>query len=529
METDAEYCRRKDIHDLSSVVGGACNQGVPGADSDLVDSEKEQVADSVEDFQPGSIHANGASSTAAQAAVLAPSSPGGGDEGGVPVQKTPTRFFSPSLQGQRKKVFLKFVFTNCLLAILCFTIFVLFWGALYNTEKYVHKVRLLAVIQEPPVVALDSNNSMAVPSISSALPTFIGEVPCHWDVYNASAFQTRFHVNSTEQINDKVIDLIYDEKYWFAINIKPNATETLFESLVNDTAPYFNSTLFNQVVYESGRDPTNLKSTILPLAQEIEEYYGAFYTFNYLPKFLTNITLMDNYNLTSNLTHITAAGKYNYEYYDHRPFTDRIVLAPTQIGVVYCLLLTFFQFLLYGPLHAEMAKVLRPANGIIYRIAMSWSTFFLASLFFCTISAIFQVDFTKSFGRGGFMVYWMSTWLFMLAAGGANENAVMLVITLGPQFLGFWILSFVILNIAPSFFPLALNNNVYRYGYMMPVHNIIDIYRVIFFDLSRGKMGRNYGILVALIALNTALLPFASKYAGKKLRQKALAASQQGR
>ena len=126
------------------------------------------------------------------------------------------------------------------------------------------------------------------------------------------------------------------------------------------------------------------------------------------------------------------------------------------------------------------------------------------------------------------MVYWMSTWLFMLAAGGANENAVMLVITLGPQFLGFWVLSFVILNIAPSFFPLALNNNVYRYGYMMPVHNIIDIYRVIFFDLSRGKMGRNYGILVALIALNTALLPFASKYAGKKLRQKALAASQQG-
>ncbi|CAI4562066.1 AAR_G0030200.mRNA.1.CDS.1 [Saccharomyces cerevisiae] len=368
---------------------------------------------------------------------------------------------------------------------------------------------------------------MVVPSISYALPTFINKIPCDWDIYNSSTFQAKFDVNTPQQVNDKVVDLVYDEKYWFAINIKPNATETLFESLINDTAPLFNSTLFNQVVYETGRDPTNLKSTILPVDQTIEEYYHTFYTLNYLPPLLTNITQVYRYALTNNARHIAAAGKYNYEYYDHRPFTDRILLAPTQIGVVYCLLLTFFQFLLYGPLHVEMAKVLRPANGLIYRIAMSWFTFFFASLFFCTTTAIFQVDFTKSFGRGGFVVYWMSTWLFMLAAGGANENAVMLVITLGPQYLGFWILSFVILNIAPSFFPLALNNNVYRYGYMMPVHNVIDIYRVIFFDVTRRKMGRNYGILVALIALNTALLPFVGKYASRKLKQKALVAAKQ--
>ncbi|QHS74254.1 uncharacterized protein SPAR_J02060 [Saccharomyces paradoxus] len=494
METDEEYCRRNDIHDLSSVVGDAFSQSVPDIDGQTTDSSKELEPNPKDNR------------------VFPPSS---------------GSFFSPNLQGQRKKVFLKFIFTNCLLAIICFTMFVLFWGALYDTSKYLHKVKLLVVIQEPPLVILDNNSSIVVPSISSALPTFINKIPCDWDIYNASSFQTKFHVNTPQQINDKVIDLIYDEKYWFAINIKPNATETLFESLISDTAPLFNSTLFNQVVYETGRDPANLKSTILPFAQGIEEYYETFYTLNYLPALMTNITQIYRYTLTGNARHITAAGNYNYEYYDHRPFTDRILLAPTQIGVVYCLLLTFFQFLLYGPLHVEMAKVLRPANGLLYRIAMSWFTFFFASLFFCTTTAIFQVDFNKSFGRGGFIVYWMSTWLFMLAAGGANENAVMLVITVGPQYLGFWILSFVILNIAPSFFPLALNNNVYRYGYMMPVHNAIDIYRVIFFDVSKHKMGRNYGILVALIALNTALLPFVSKYAGKKLKKKALAAAKQ--
>lgn len=237
----------------------AFNKGVPDAGSDETESEKEHMADdSIRDFRP-----------------RGPSSSGDEEAGGAPLQKTPTRFFSPRLQGQRKTVFLKFAFTNVLLAVLCFTIFVLFWGALYNTEKYVHKVRLLAVIQESPIVALGNNSSLTAPSISSALPTFIGEVPCHWDIYNTSTFQTKFHVSSTEEINNKVIDLVYGEKYWFAINIKPDATETLFDSLVNDTAPAFNSTTFNQVVYESGRDPTNLKSTILPFAQEIEQYYEA--------------------------------------------------------------------------------------------------------------------------------------------------------------------------------------------------------------------------------------------------------------
>ncbi|CAI4034426.1 hypothetical protein SMKI_10G2170 [Saccharomyces mikatae IFO 1815] len=495
IETDEEYCARNNINDLSSVIGDAFTQGVPDIDK--------QTTNSLKDIQLKS-------------------------KDNVALPYLNGSFFSPDLQSQRKKVLLKFILTNCLLAIICFTMFVLFWGALYDTSKYLHKVKLLAVIQEPPVVILDNNSSMVVPSISYALPALINKVPCDWEIHNTSSFETKFHVNTSKQINDKVIELIYDEKYWFAINIKPNATQTLFESLVNDTAPLFNSTVFNQVVYETGRDPTNLKSTILPFAQKIEEYYQTFYALDYLPALMTNITQAYNYILTGNIRHITAAGKYNYEYYDHRPFTDRILLAPTQIGVVYCLLLTFFQFLLYGPLHVEMAKVLRPANGLLYRIAMSWFTFFFASLFFCTTTAIFDVDFNKSFGRGGFIIYWMSTWLFMLAAGGANENAVMLVITIGPQYLGFWILSFVILNIAPSFFPLALNNNVYRYGYMMPVHNAIDIYRVIFFDVSRRKMGRNYGILTALIALNTVLLPFVSKYAGKKLKQKALAAAKQG-
>lgn len=213
---------------------------------------------------------------------------------------------------------------------------------------------------------------MVVPSISYALPTFINKIPCDWDIYNSSTFQAKFDVNTPQQVNDKVVDLVYDEKYWFAINIKPNATETLFESLINDTAPLFNSTLFNQVVYETGRDPTNLKSTILPVAQTIEEYYHTFYTLNYLPALLTNITQVYRYALTDNARHIAAAGKYNYEYYDHRPFTDRILLAPHTNRC--CLLFTanFFPISIVRPITRRNGKSAKTSQrfNLPYRYVM---------------------------------------------------------------------------------------------------------------------------------------------------------------
>ena len=135
IETDEEYCARNNINDLSSVIGDAFTQGVPDIDK--------QTTNSLKDIQLKS-------------------------KDNVALPYLNGSFFSPDLQSQRKKVLLKFILTNCLLAIICFTMFVLFWGALYDTSKYLHKVKLLAVIQEPPVVILDNNSSMVVPSISYA-------------------------------------------------------------------------------------------------------------------------------------------------------------------------------------------------------------------------------------------------------------------------------------------------------------------------------------------------------------------------
>ena len=73
---------------------------------------------------------------------------------------------------------------------------------------------------------------------------------------------------------------------------------------------------------------------------------------------------------------------------------------------------------------------------------------------------------------------------------------------------------------------MVLNNQFYRYGYAMPLHNAVDIYRVIFLDLSRNKLGRNYGILTAWVAVTHIIFPFVMKIAGTKMKSNAMKQAQ---
>lgn len=376
------------------------------------------------------------------------------------------------------------------------------------------------------VVLQDAPSNTSVQSISAIIPSLLASVPGTWHIYNATSFHRKFGTTNSTEIDRKIVDLIYDERYWLALNVKPNATDTLYNSLISqDANSEFNSSIFFESVFESGRDPSSVKSTILPLMQQLEVRLQKYYVKEYLPSLMSNITSNDR-DLNINMENWAIAGQLLFTYNDYRPFADRILMAPLQVGLIYCILLTVLQLSLYGKLHGEMARVLKPKHILIYRLLISWATYFLLSIGFCTVSAIFRIDFTPAFGRGGFVVYWMSTWLVMMAVGGANENVLSLVIAYCPPYLSIWLMTWIILNISASFYPMVLNNEFYRYGYIMPIHNAVDIYKVIFLNLTKRKMGRNYGILVAWVALNTSLMPFCMKFAGKKMQKNAMQAAE---
>ena len=303
------------------------------------------------------------------------------------------------------------------------------------------------VVQDEPLQL----GGLSVPSMASFLPEIVPSLPGTWHVYNTSTFMDHYHLTNASDINNKVVDLIFQERFWVAVNVKPNATASLMQSLVQpqSTTPetLFNATNFFQVIYETARDVTSVQAAMVLVVQEMESAYREIYMEQYLPTILAQ---MDPTNQISSLapTSLSRATNINFQYWDYRSFYNRALMGPLLAGTIYSLTITVFQFLIFTPLHIRMSQLLTPRHIILYRLFISWITFFFLSLFYCTVSAIFQIDFTRAFGRGGFVIYWMTTWLYMAAVGGANENVASLIFTFGPTYFWFWVVSFVILNLS---------------------------------------------------------------------------------
>lgn len=501
------------VEKIASNIEGISRTDPKAVSSSPDDISSDSAAEDVESFT-GKIKAQEPSKISGSA---------GGEQAVEPtntLERTKTRFLSPRIKDQRKVVLMWWLWAVFLIGCFCFTILVLFWGVTYRTPDYAKRVELLALIQEDPIYSV--SGELEIPSVSSALTPIIEQVEFKWTYMNASEFELTYNVQGPEEIDQKAIDLIYEEKFWAIINVRQNATAVLVESLTEpNSALIFNSTRLFQCVYETGRDLNNIPSVIVGALQTIEGTYREVYTKKYLPAIIQNITTPETFNPEK----IAAAGKMDFEYYDHRPVTNRQYIIFTQIGNVYCVVMTLFVFMMMGPVHSEMARIVHLKQLWVYRLIMLWSTLLFASLFYCTVTAVYHQDFTKAFGRGGFVVFWMTTYMMMLAVGGLNENVVMLIILIRPAYISLWMITFIILNLTPTFFTIGFANVFYRYGYAMPLYNAVAINKVIFFDLSRRHMGRNYGVLAAWIGMNTILMPFVTKFVIKTLRNRAIKAA----
>ncbi|SCU84211.1 LADA_0D00474g1_1 [Lachancea dasiensis] len=427
---------------------------------------------------------------------------------GAGLERTTTGFLSPRIKDLRKKLAVEFFTNHAVLAILMLGVFSLYWGALYNRSHYYYKVNILAVIQDDGV-------------LGDPIPQLVEQASGTWHIYNSSHFQERFKVSESE-IDSHITKLVHDQHYWMSLNVKPNTTNALLSSLEDSDAQPFNSSQYFETVYESGRDPQNMHSSILPLMTAVEELYQYYYSTTLLPNILSRLSQSISNAPSANLA---QAGVITFNQVDHRPFTDFTLLGPLQVGLIYTIMFTFFQLLLFSPMHVLFAQKLNKTHVLLYRYLIAFINYFILALFFCLVSLAFQVDFSKAFGRSGFVVAWMSSWLYMTAVGGANENMLSLLVAYAPRFPGFWMVFWVVMNISPTFFPMDLTADFYRYGYFMPVFNGVAIFRVIFLDVYPGNLGRNYGILCAWVVVNMSLFPFVMKLFVARKKKDALKAA----
>lgn len=422
-------------------------------------------------------------------------------------------FFHPSVAHLRLKILWSFLKVWFYLGSMIIVFFSVYWGALYDREAHLHNLTSLVVIEDSTVGAIDG---LIGQEIVRLLESDKYKNKAGWEIYQGDEIYEIF--DKGDNISAKIIEKVHHHKYWSAVHVYPNATYNMYLSYENATP---NKNISVEFVYESGRDITNMKTYVVTSFENIEQSFLQNYS-TIAQQLLVDLSDSEKADLITSDAILTVPEFY---FNDYRPYDNSVLLAPLQVGLIYLIIVSFFLFNFFAETHKLLIPHVKLPQYLLYRFLGNHLSYLIISIFICAVSAIFQVDFTVTFGRAGFVIYWFTTYLTMAAVGGANENMAMLIFTYNPPFVSFWLIGFVIFNVSPSFSSMALINRFYRYGYMMPIHSAQEIYKVIFLNLWKGQLGLYYGLLCVWIVLNTLLSPLILKHVGGVMAKRAKAAA----
>jgi hypothetical protein len=80
-----------------------------------------------------------------------------------------------------------------------------------------------------------------------------------------------------------------------------------------------------------------------------------------------------------------------------------------------------------------------------------------------------------------------------------------------------WLIFWVITNVSTGFYDIDIEPHFYYWGYAWPLHSVVEASRQILFDL-HSRLGLDFGILFAWVAVNTAVFPCACYFMRWKSR-----------
>jgi hypothetical protein len=159
---------------------------------------------------------------------------------------------------------------------------------------------------------------------------------------------------------------------------------------------------------------------------------------------------------------------------------------------------------MFGALNEAIMGKISTVRYYIYRMTLLPVLYFFLSLLYLALSCMWQIKFGKFYGASGYVIYWMLSWVAMMAFGLVIENVNNV---LGPPFTPVFFVFWVITNVATGFFPVELLSNFYLWGLAWPLrHDLIGAKAILFG--TKNLLGLNFGVIIAWVAVSLALQPF---------------------
>ncbi|KAJ7673380.1 hypothetical protein B0H17DRAFT_1083245 [Mycena rosella] len=300
------------------------------------------------------------------------------------------------------------------LSILIFAVFSIYWGSVYTTPA-----RAL------PGWIVDFDGGFVGESVVTALKALDPGRGIAWQVIPASQLP-----NGIAQLNDALTD----EKTWFGLAINAGASANLTAALSTPDASYNPSAAITFVTLEARNE--DIYPILLAMVQFRAPGRKKCVVLGHLARLISTapqtVTMPIGYTVT-NL----------------RPFDVPLAEAVTFVGLIYMLILSFFIVMISnaGRLASGLDTHLTLRSLIALRLVTPFIAYFILSRAFRSRST------ASAFGRAGFVIFWMLSYLGMLACGLAVEAMITL---LTIRFIPFFLLIWIISNVAVCVF-LGMN------------------------------------------------------------------------
>ncbi|RAL11821.1 SNG1 family protein [Aspergillus homomorphus CBS 101889] len=430
-------------------------------------------------------------------------------------QPASVSFFDPALSQVRRHVFLQWGKTVLILCTFILGILSLFWAVQYKLETRFHKLTVWVVDFDGQVEPYRNTAPVVGPAVVNVIE----------DIQQTNSEALGYTIKAPADFNNDpwaVRQSIYDEHAYAAIIINANATALLRSAVTTGNTSY-DPLGAAEFVIISARDEATYYNYILPQFWSVDQAVRSAFG----PRWIQNLT-SSSANL--NLSAVPAQAlnpAIGFTQTDLRFFGPAVISPATSIGLIYLIILAFFNTPFMMPVHLQFIKTpadkpaLKIPQWLLWRICSNIGTYFTLSLFYSFVSLAFQIPFSNppaspvepatnpnAYGHGSFVVYWMLNWVGMCALGFPCENMAMIIgFPWSALFLIFW----VITNVATGFYAIDLAPGFFRWGYVWPLHRIVEALRTILFD-THSRIGLDFGVLFVWIAVSIALFPFAAKF-----------------
>ncbi|KAM3087854.1 hypothetical protein ACMFMG_001920 [Clarireedia jacksonii] len=303
---------------------------------------------------------------------------------------------------------------------------------------------------------------------------------------------------------EEVYRKLHRQDFWFAVIINSNASEVMNAAFSGEIETYDPKGAI-QVVYEEARNALVIGEVVYPKVIAFLDQFVLDFT-----KQKQKALMEANSNGENNATDVMALERQlenpvavGFTVRNMVPAIPSTAEAATEIGTIYLIIVSFLSVLMFDKLSDTIMGNIPTRSYYIYRIIILPTVYFFLSLFYLCLSCVWHISFSKFYGGSGYVLYWMLSWISMMAFGLCIENINnILGMPFTPVFFVFWVIS----NVTTGFYPTEMLSNFYKWGIVWPLRHDMMGARAIIYG-TKNTLRENFGVLLGWVIISLLLLP----------------------